>query len=212
MGYEYDVFISYRSTYKKWVKEVFLPIFEESLNEEVAIFQEKVTIFLDKDGITGGDNWNNRILNALSKSKCLIPIVSYQYLNSYNCRKEFVIMHHRQIQLGLQTINNPKGIIIPFAIHDGEHFKKIITDIEFYDCTDYRIPECGIEAFLKSNAFLELGRKMNNWAKAVAKSILYVNNNNPWNPNWLNTEWINLPVDDILPPLYQQKITQPILD
>ncbi|MFN0013657.1 MAG: TIR domain-containing protein [Saprospiraceae bacterium] len=79
MAYEYDVFISYRreSDPKEWTQNIFLPKFEAYLREESG--KKNLKIFLDEQGIEGGDYWEDTLKIALAKSRCLVPVLMPSY-------------------------------------------------------------------------------------------------------------------------------------
>ncbi len=81
MGYEFDVFISYKhgKLFGNWVHEHFYDIFKDCLNQSLG---RESRIFLDKNDIYSGDEWPERIRKSLALSKCQIGIWSPHYFNS----------------------------------------------------------------------------------------------------------------------------------
>jgi len=184
MGYEWDIFISYRRKEipKKWMENVFLPLFEDYLEEELG--GRKVKIFRDTDGIESSANWKSSIKRALATSKCIVPILIPSYFRSEWCTKEISVIYKRQIHLGYNTVQNPNGLIIPLKIHDGIHFPKEIKEIQILDCNDFYRVGPSVEG---TQLYIKLQDTLLKWVSDVAKSI---NGAPEWNPKWLTEEWL----------------------
>lgn len=204
MGYEWDVFISYRrkDIPKRWLEEIFLPLFKDYLEE--ALGGRKVLIFRDETGIEGGANWRNTIKRALATSKCLVPILIPSYFHSEWCTKEFAVMYNRQLDLGFNSIASPKGLIIPLKIQDGKHFPIKVTEIQILDCNDYYRVGTGVEL---TGLYVNLQNTLLNWVETVAEAI---NNAPPWNSLWLEDEHLEVSNEQFLIN-YPITISQPFL-
>ena len=201
MGYKNDVFISYNHRYQSWVQDNFYKLFEQELSEKVGY---KVKIFIDYQEIKSGDDWNHRIKNELIHSKCLVSIYSPSYFLSEWCVKEFAIMDFRQKECGFRTLENPRSIISPINICDGEHFPKYATDIQYKDFRNYRW-----DGIKKTKLYLPFQKTIAQYVEDVSNAIQIAPT---WNQNWLSDEakWIeyppnNYPINKVV------KIPQPIL-
>jgi len=188
MAYEYDVFISYRreSDPKEWTQNIFLPKFESYLREESG--KKNLKIFLDEKGIEGGTYWEDTLKIALAKSKCLVPVLMPSYFQSEWCVREFSVLYHRQEQL----LPKPKSLIVPFVIWDGDHFPPPAKALQNFSCHDYYHTGKG---FLDSARYFEFQEKLKGWVTDVAKAIKSAPD---WDGNWLNDNWLNLPLDHLL--------------
>jgi hypothetical protein len=187
-NYLYDVFISYprERANSAWVYDVFIPMFELHLREQLG---RTPTIFLDKDDIAGGDSWKLKPKNALAHAKVLVPVLSVQYFLSDNCRGEYAVMMHREEQMGFRTRANPSGLIVPIRLFDGQHFSDYVKGIQYCDCTEFYVEG---DYFRKSKGFMDLQLKIREWVPDVAGAITRVP---AWSNNWTIKEWLDDPYD-----------------
>ncbi len=195
MGYIYDTFISYKhDVFYDWVHEIFFPLFKGLLDSELAPYKnngEKSVIFIDERRKRAGDGLEESIEYALTRSKCLITILSAEYFTSSYCRSEFAIMNYRQNQLGLRTSEKPRGLIIPFIIQDGECFPKIIDKNIWLDCKNFRTTSP--PAFKLGSKYIAFEEKMFEWVKSIAHTIAYVSEKYPWKAEWIDKKWTKRP-------------------
>ena len=126
LGYEYDIFISYRqkdNKYDGWVTE-----FVDNLKKELeATFKEDLSIYFDENRYDGLLETYNIDKSIEGKLKCLIfiPIVSQTYCDtkSFAWTNEFCAFNRiakedqfgRDIKLGNGNVANR---ILPVKIHD----------------------------------------------------------------------------------------------
>lgn len=187
MGYQYDVFISYRRKEipKRWLEEMFLPLFRDYLEESLG--GRKVKIFRDEDGIEGGANWSNKIKLALAKSRCMVPILIPSYFHSDWCTKEIAVLYHRQKSLGFNTLTNPNGLIIPLKIRDGIFFPENIKELQILDCNDFYRVGSGVEG---TELYIKFQDKLLTWIENVAEAI---RNAPEWDRDWLEDNWLEVP-------------------
>lgn len=184
MDYEYDVFISYcrRGEWPQWVKEKFLPLFEHWLGAELG---EDCRIYIDQN-MEKGVAWPYELAYALSHAKVLVPLWSREYFHSAWCKAELAHMLVREKECHFRTLNNPRGLIIPAIIYNGEDIPKCISHIGYLgiqDCTNVRMaPGSATEE--------ELSNRIKNWVPSVANAIKSAP---PYNP-----EWGNLTADEFL--------------
>jgi hypothetical protein len=188
MAYEYDVFISYRreSDSKEWTEDIFFPKFKSYLREELG--KKALNIFIDEQGIEGGQYWEDTLKIALAKSKCLVPVLMPSYFQSEWCVREFSVLYHRQEQL----VPKPKSLIVPFVIWDGDHFPPPAKALHYFPCHEYYHTGQG---FKDSVRYFEFQEKLKKWVVAVAKAIRSAP---AWDNNWLDDTWLDLPLDNFL--------------
>ena len=184
MAYKYDVFLSYNLKYPHgdWVNNIFLPFFKPLLEDALNI--HSVSIFQDTSGILTGQDWENRILDALLHSRIMVSIFTPAYFNSEWCKKEFAIMDYRQRELGYMSLQNSNGIIVPLKISDGEHFPEIAKELQIADFNNYHRIGPG---FPYTPLYIEMQGKLQSWINDVA----YAHKNAPdWNAEWLDRKWV----------------------
>lgn len=184
MAYEYDVFLSYPTKFPfgAWIHETFIPLFKSYLGEY--IFEP--TIFIDKYGISSGDEWTEKIRNAVMHSKCLVALWCPTYFfGSEMCKIECAIMLLREKKLGYRTITNPSGLINPVNIFDGDSFPDFAKRIQYLNCTDFVIDG---EGFKKTPLYADFVKILKPWVDGVAKSI---NKAPDWSEDFLNLEGLD---------------------
>jgi hypothetical protein len=186
MAYKYDVFLSYvtESPFGEWVHEHLMPFFKPYLKNTL---NQEVNIFVDRDEIYSGDAWPERIKNALAHSKCMVAIWSPSYFNSTWCKLECNVMLHREKKLGYRTIKNPRGLVLPINIFDGEHFPYYTRRIQYLDCRNFFRVSPG---FRKTERYVDFQDLLIKWVYAVANSI---KNAPPWSEKY--EIWLDDPVD-----------------
>jgi hypothetical protein len=178
MGYEYDVFISYKhGDIDYWLTNIFLKRFNFALENELG---RKPLIFFDQN-IQKGDIWPYRLQSALAGSRCVVAFLQPSYFSSDWCLFEFGSMLERERLEGFRTRMNPRGLIQAVQVGDGVHFPPYARQIQWLNCTDHYSASL---AFEKSEKCLELEILIKEWAPDVAKMINYA-------PNW-KEDWINL--------------------
>lgn len=189
MAYEYDVFISYRSKSRAWLRELFLPEFQYYLEEEVG---NNLRIFVDWHDVETGDAWELRLKRGLLKSKCLISLLMPSYFESDWCTREFAVFEHRSIRHGLLSLEQPNGLIVPISLHGSmtRPFPTSITDKQILDYQKYYYPN--YEGFRKRKKYQLFTDDLKQLVKKVARVIQYAPD---WNPDWQNDDWFEIPTD-----------------
>lgn len=183
MAYEYDIFLSYtrRGPLGDWVNEYFLKFFEPFLENALG----SANLFVDKKEIKSGDSWPERIKKALCKSKCMVAICSPAYFKSQWCVNEYRIMLNREKRLGYQTTENPKGLILPVVVFDGNNFPEFAQRKQHLDCRNFARVGQG---FAKTERYVEFQDKIISWVEEVAKAV---ENAPPWEERWYTKEWLD---------------------
>jgi len=194
MAYQYDVFISYRrtSTTRQWLDDVFLQHFTDHLKEQTNNIGLK--FFVDRDGIEGGDNWNDAIRNAAIRSKCLVAVLQPTYFQSEWCVRELAIFLNRHRKLGL---GNAHKLVFPVTISDGEYFPEVLKAIQQFEAQKYNRPLASLRDTQRYLDFLD--DLIDKWVPTIAKSLVL--GSPPWNPDWLKDEWTE--PSDLFKMLYQ---------
>jgi len=183
VGYEYDVFISYKHGHVDyWLQNIFLKRFTFYLENELG---RRPTIFFDQD-IPSGDTWPFKLQQALSKSTCLVAFLQPSYFVSNWCLYEFGVMLEREKIERFRTLINPKGLIQTVQIGDGIYFPTYAKQIQSLDCRDYFSAS---SAFERSEKCLELEKVIRSWVPDVAQTIKEAPK---WNENWINLSKIKI--------------------
>jgi hypothetical protein len=164
MAYEHDVFLSYRryGEWPEWVRNVFRPLFAHWLGEECP----QVRIFIDYE-IESGDAWPERLGKALSESRVLVPLFSRQYFSSPWCQLELSQMAAREKKCNFRTANNPRGLIVPAHIHDGNGFPAGARAIQAAKLQEYT----NIRLAKGSPTEERLSEEIRGWVPDIANAI-----------------------------------------
>jgi hypothetical protein len=122
MGYEHDIFISYRrtNTQGQWVANHFVPRLQARLNENAP---DSVRVYWDglmDDGVKFPEELKSRIRT----SRLLLPVWSADYFRSSWCMAEWQSFRRREEALGLFLRRHPQGLIYPIRYADGDYFPK----------------------------------------------------------------------------------------
>ncbi len=187
MGYEYDIFLSYKrgKIREQWIHDIFRPLFDEQLEEARGGAKSKV--FIDTVEIPAGVDWPQYLATALSKSRCMVAILSPSYFGSEWCMKEFNAMYKRQRELREKKILAAEhAVIVPFVKQGPlEAFPDFIDRIQLLDYS--RFNKVG-EAFRNSELYLEMQGKIETDAKTAATMIKHAPD---WLPEFEKTEWLH---------------------
>lgn len=173
--YEYDIFISYRRNEEAvgWITNHLIPLVQLRLEMELGYTPK---VFLDEQ-IELGATWPLALGQALGRSKTLLVLWSKNYLASPWCLQELGMMLRREQATGLRSVSNPRGLVIPVFIHDGEAFPADLQHIQHIDikkCFNVRMVRDGARAE-------ELDATLATHAPAIAECI---ENAPPWDATW----------------------------
>ena len=99
----YDVFVSYsRSDAKhvQWVREQVVAPLREMTHPE----GRKLRVFFDTHDIKVGDDWFDRLINAVGASRCFLPVYSADYHRKRFCGYELTAAVRRHIQGTMEIV------------------------------------------------------------------------------------------------------------
>ncbi|XP_056165105.1 TMV resistance protein N-like isoform X1 [Syzygium oleosum] len=85
-SYQYDVFLSFRGSDTR--KEFSDHLYHNLVNEGVV----PIGVFKDEDSLPIGEEFGSQILDAITRSKISIPIISENYASSKWCLRELICM------------------------------------------------------------------------------------------------------------------------
>jgi hypothetical protein len=128
LGYEYDIYVSYRRSDEDWVRwtqEHFVRLVRSLLQPGLG----QVRIFVDQD-IETGTAWPARLAQAHARSRILVPILCRDYFRSDWCQLELALMHDREKATNLRTVASPWGLIVPVVIDDGDCFPPEVRELQ----------------------------------------------------------------------------------
>jgi hypothetical protein len=99
----YDVFVSYSrsdAAHVQWVREHVVAPLREMTHPE----GRKLRVFFDTHEIKVGDNWFDRLLNAVGSSRCFLPVYSADYHSKHFCGYELTAAMRRHIQGTMEIV------------------------------------------------------------------------------------------------------------
>lgn len=171
MPYINDVFISYKRgrINEQWLNEIFLPFFEDYLNNELP---HDPVIFVDRTDLTPGVDFKNELFKNLIYSKCLVSIWSPPYFRKSEwCVKEFLTMKFREEHMKLSAHTVPQTLIWPILYREIDPMPPKIKDTTYLDYTDFNMVG---EAFSKTEKYLQFQKKLEINIKTIAEIIMKV--------------------------------------
>jgi TIR domain len=189
MAYEYDVFISYKrgGTRDEWMRDLFMPIFREKLDEAFANHGlEDPRIFFDQVEIKDGANWEIAIRSAVARSKFMVSICTPTYFRrSEWCMREFAAMYQRAIHLGLLAIGNNRGLIRPLMKQRIDSLPEFIRVIQVLDYS--RFNQVG-PAFRNTQEYLDFQIRLQADTENIAH---FISQYTPeYDPQFESLEWM----------------------
>lgn len=133
--YAFDAFVSYSHSrlIKPWVLGYVVPHLQDWLQQQRG--GEPARVFVDKEEITPGQRWPQRVRDALLASKCLVPVLSGDYFFKPWCKSEWQNFVDREDLLHLDITSG--SLIVPIIHNDGEHFPPRAREyqpLDFADC------------------------------------------------------------------------------
>jgi len=183
-GYEYEVFVSYRSGFadrnesvplatRTWTREVFAPQLRRWLASEVGLNR----VFVDRDEIEAGARWPDEVADKLSRSKLLIAVLDATYRGSPWCMAELRTMVERERLLGLGP-GGDQALVIPLRFGDGHRFPVEIKERTYEDFYDFARLEA---AHSYSTVYLEMVERIRTICGRIRDRL-----ENPprWDPKW----------------------------
>jgi hypothetical protein len=117
--------------------------------------------------LESGVSWPPQLGHELGRSRILLALWAGDYFASEWCREEMAQMLAREEACGLRTNQNPRGLVVPAVIHDGEKFPKYLAEIhrfEIQECFSVRMPR-------DSPTAERLDRALRSEAPALAHAI-----------------------------------------
>ena len=197
MAYKNDIFVSYRrnSETLEWINIHLIPLLSLRLEFELC---RKPIIFVD-DQIETAVSWPIQLGTELARSRILLVLWSGNYLNSKWCTEEMSLMLERERETKRRTINNPRGLVVPAFIHDGEKFPFKRSDIQYFEiqkCFNLRMAKDSVRAE-------ELDAILTTEAPAIAKAIQNA-------PAW-RTAWTRCSAKKMCDLLYKRQAPQKTL-
>jgi len=118
---------------------------------------ESISLFLDKDSFTWGDDWHSKIDSSLSSVAFFIPVMTPRYFMSPECRRELQFFARRATELGIKELILPLHYVEVAALHDDSTNDELVTLVRTFQWEDWRelrFSEVSSEAYRRGVARL----------------------------------------------------------
>ena len=175
MSYSFDIFISYRQDPETlgWIKKHLKPLLGLRVRQELG---DPIEVFVDEQ-LEAGGSWPLELGDKLGNSRILVPLWSGDYFTSDWCSLELSHMLAREKQAKLRRSANYRGLIVPFAIHDGDTFPAELEHIQAIPIQQYFNARMAVDSPSAEALDTILAEK----ASAIANSI---QNAPEWRAAW----------------------------
>lgn len=99
---------------------------------------ETIEIFLDKDALQWGDEWRERIDDALSSIAFFVAVLSPRYFKRPECRRELNFFARRATDLGVKELVLPLLYVDVPGIHDDDVVDELVALVRTFQWEDWR--------------------------------------------------------------------------
>lgn len=160
-GYQYHVFLSYsRGTdVETWVHRYFWHQLRLKLTDLLGF---PARIFVDQGEIRSGETWARRLVDALRRSYCIVPVWSPAYFTSGWCACEWASFREREKRAGLKT----SGLVVPVLWQEETYLPAAARALQYTDLSRFAFTASAFEA---ASEFLEFEKRIK---ELVKKEIL----------------------------------------
>lgn len=118
---------------------------------------ETISLFLDKDALSWGDDWRNKIDSSLSSVAFFIPVMTPRYFMRPECRRELQFFARRASELGMKELILPLHYVDVLALHDDttdDDLVKLVCTFQWEDWRDLRFSDTSSEGYRRGVARL----------------------------------------------------------
>lgn len=127
----------------------------------VAQFQmltgETLELFLDRDSLSWGEIWRDKIDDALGSVAFFVPVLTPRYFMSPDCRRELQSFARRATNLGMKELVMPLHYVEVAALRQEapeDDLVGLVRSFQWEDWTDLRFAEISSERYRRSVAKL----------------------------------------------------------
>lgn len=118
---------------------------------------ETISLFLDKDALSWGDDWRDKIDANLASVAFFIPVMTPRYFMRPECRRELQFFARRASELGVKELILPLHYVDVQALHDDatdDELIKLVRTFQWEDWRDLRFSETSSEGYRRGVARL----------------------------------------------------------
>ncbi|MCK4820439.1 toll/interleukin-1 receptor domain-containing protein, partial [bacterium] len=118
---------------------------------------DKLSLFLDKDAISWGEEWHSKIDNSIGSVAFFIPVITPRYFMSPECRRELHFFARRAKNLGIEDLILPLIYLDSPYLHStdkDDDLIELIKTFQWEDWTENRFADIGSRSYRKGVAKL----------------------------------------------------------
>jgi hypothetical protein len=145
----------------------------QHLQEEFALITgTPLTVFVDRSAIQWGDEWRQRIDDALVQTTFFIPIITPRYFTRAECRRELLDFYGEAKGRGLDRMLMPiRYVTVPNLTKENpDEAMALVSRMHYEDWTELRL--AALESEVHRRAVNKLARRLADLAEEVAASQL----------------------------------------
>lgn len=113
-----NIFLSYHHNDNDHLNDGIIQLMKDVQEEFNFQTGKKLNLFIDRESLNWGDDWQGRLDNEVSAANIIIPAVTPRYLQSEACRKELLAFHSR-------IAGKPNKRIMPLIVQSIEEMQNI---------------------------------------------------------------------------------------
>jgi hypothetical protein len=99
---------------------------------------EEIELFLDREDLQWGDNWQNKIDENLASVAFFIPVITPRYFTRPECRRELQFFARRADQLGIKELVLPLHYVHTPLLEDNSNQDDLVELVRKFQWEDWR--------------------------------------------------------------------------
>lgn len=114
----------------------------ESLSDEFALVTgQALTLFVDRTGISWGEEWRRRIDDALSSTTFFVPVITPRYFTRAECRRELLEFSSQAQSLGVSELILPirYAKVKDLSDQNPDEAVALVARMQYVDWTELRL-------------------------------------------------------------------------
>lgn len=118
---------------------------------------EKLELFLDRDTLAWGDEWQQQIDESLASVAFFVPVLTPRYFRSAECRRELQAFARKAKKLGVTELLMPLVYVDVLELHSEvavDEVVNLVRGFQWQDWTDLRFKARRSEAYRRAVAVL----------------------------------------------------------
>jgi|GEM_PF-636425 len=116
---------------------------------------EPISLFVDRDALSWGDNWRDLVDSRLVSVAFFIPVMTPRYFMSPECRRELQLFAREAVRLGVKELVLPLLYVEVASLHDEscpDDLIRLVRQFQWEDWRDLRFAEPSSEGYRRGVA------------------------------------------------------------